>query len=669
MLLILRKSSRVVLVCVLTKDKRQKCDVRRKNFCEKQKKRILEKKSLARNTRQIIIIYSYTTRHKNKPGSVPPSVFVCLSSASLVCVFYFSAMKKATTTTTNEKSENERSGHGDVVRELNLFVGKREGETRKEEEPLLLEEHHGGHLQNARLPPRLPTSDREVKERLRSVNEPICLFGEGKAERRERLKRILLSTKTTGEQEEGVTTTTTTGREEDEEYEDDRSNGETDANSRRRKKRKETFYTEGSALLTRARMRAAKFSLQRARERVLADSKNDKSNNNREKEEKETRATFFNRRRKECANLKRSRFAPVSSVIGDSRPLSAVASLLFEPDEGSVNGLMLASSIKNENDAVEEDFHTESLGVVLSGSWTGAVKVWNVRNSVNKENEDKEEQKEETMKSSDVNISCSSAYTIRASEERITGLAFSPLIGATIDNEDLPAFASASMDGTCALFNFSGKKLASLVGHVGRLAKVKYHPSGTSIATAGYDKTIRLWDANTSQEIFCQEAHSRPSYDCAFNGDGSLLFSTGLDSYARMWDLRSGRCLWTMKGHSKGVTSVSVDVTNSLCVTGGEDNLVKVWDLRKQENAYTIPAHSRLVSSVSFEPKRGCWFSSSSFDGTIKLWSAIDFSLLACLEGHEGKVMDCSLGRAGERRDFPGLIASAGYDRTLKIWK
>ena len=118
-------------------------------------------------------------------------------------------MTKATATTTNEKSENEKSGHGDVVK-MNLFVGKREGETRKEEEPLLLEEHHGGHLQNARLPPRLPTSDREVKERLRSVNEPICLFGEGKAERRERLKRILLSTKTTGEQEEGVITTTTT---------------------------------------------------------------------------------------------------------------------------------------------------------------------------------------------------------------------------------------------------------------------------------------------------------------------------------------------------------------------------------------------------------------------------------------------------------------------------
>lgn len=145
-------------------------------------------------------------------------------------------MTKATATTTNEKSENEKSGHGDVVRELNLFVGKREGETRKEEEPLLLEEHHGGHLQNARLPPRLPTSDREVKERLRSVNEPICLFGEGKAERRERLKRILLSTKTTGEQEEGVTTTTTTTtRDKNEEAKDWAVRG--DANARRRRVR------------------------------------------------------------------------------------------------------------------------------------------------------------------------------------------------------------------------------------------------------------------------------------------------------------------------------------------------------------------------------------------------------------------------------------------------
>jgi WD40 repeat protein len=632
-----------------------------------------------------------------------------------------------TTTRPNDGEVKERN----VVRELNLFVGgkKRREEAKEEAKEVIVVNNNnanddvGGDALSLGVPSSLsvllPTSDREVKERLRSLDEPICLFGEGKAERRERLKKILSSSTTTaaaaaagggGGGGERRINLAGHGEEGDDEDEDGSNGGEADGNHQRRKKRKETFYTEGSALLTRARMRTVKFSLQCAKERVLTDSSNndgglidarseEEGKEKKKENEKERRvALFLNRRRKECADLKKSRLAPVSSVVGDSRPLSAVASILFERHDRSHRGLMLASSIKNESNSVEEDFRTESLGVILSGSWTGAVKVWNVRNSVSREKEEEKEERREGMmrdRSNEENISCILAHTIKASEERITGLAFSPLIMATIENEDLPAFASASMDGTCNLFSFSGRKRASLVGHVGRLAKVKYHPSGTSIATAGYDKTIRLWDANTSQEIFCQEAHSRPSYDCTFNDDGSLLFSTGLDAYARMWDLRSGRCLWTMKGHSKGVTSISVDVTNSLCVTGGEDNLVKVWDLRKQVNAYTIPAHSGLVSSVSFEPRRGCWFSSSSFDGTVKLWSALDFSLLSRLEGHEGKVMDCSLGRVasgggvgggenrktssnssssssddgGERSGFGGFIASAGYDRTLKIWK
>jgi len=601
------------------------------------------------------------------------------------------------------QEEEERN----VVRELNLFVGGKKNKREEEEEEERAKEEHdvnnnhasnvGGNILSFGVPSSLsvlPTSDREVKERLRSLDEPICLFGEGKAERRERLKKILSSSLSAAAATAAVAGT---GNDEDED-EDGSNERETDGtfNRQRGRKRKETFYTEGSAILTRARMHAAKFSLQRARERVLTDINEDTGDIDKGKEEgenskgNEASDTFLNRRRKECAYLNKSRFAPVSSVVGDSRPLSTVASLVLERYDESHHGLMLASTIKNERDSTEEDFNTESLGIVLSGSWTGAVKVWNVCNSFTKESREKEK---DIMlnRSSEDNISCVLSHTVKASEERVTGLAFSPLIMASIGNEDLPVFASASMDGTCSLFSLSGRKRASLVGHVGRLAKVKYHPSGASIATAGYDKTIRLWDANTSQEIFCQEAHSRPSYNCTFNEDGSLLFSTGLDAYARMWDLRSGRCLWTMKGHSKGVTSISVDVTNSLCVTGGEDNLVKVWDLRKQENAYTIPAHSGLVSSVSFEPRRGCWFSSSSFDGTVKLWSTLDFSLLARLEGHEGKVMDCSLGssagrtgKSGKRfssgkfssssysygtSDFGGFIASAGFDRTLKIWK
>lgn len=35
------------------------------------------------------------------------------------------------------------------------------------------------------------TDDSEVKKNLRQLNEPVCLFGEGPAERRRRLKDLL----------------------------------------------------------------------------------------------------------------------------------------------------------------------------------------------------------------------------------------------------------------------------------------------------------------------------------------------------------------------------------------------------------------------------------------------------------------------------------------------
>ena len=549
----------------------------------------------------------------------------------------------------------------------------------------------------------IPTSDEEVKQCLRALKEPIILFAEDKFDRRMRLRRIMMSARKKIDNDDD---------DDDDNNNKRMANDDDDFENTKitQKQKKETFYTEGSVYLTRSRIHLAKFSLQRANERrrrrtttTIDEGETRDDDDDDQTYSLKRREEFLERRRKETEEVTKSLITPISSVIGDSRPLSAVTSFLFQDERGG--GRLTKTSTSNNSGSL--------LGVILSASFTGAVKLWNVSNEskggvlrkkafnssdeektnslVAKNKNDDDDDDDDRKDYDGDNINCVPIYTIKASEERITGLCFSPFATAataesfsSTTTSDLPAFASAAMNGICTVWNFAGKRASTLSGHVGRLAKVKFHPSGSYIATAGYDKTIRLWDVNTSQEIFCQEAHSRAAYDCAFNKDGSLLFTTGLDAYARMWDLRSGRCLWTMKGHSKGVTSVSVDCTNSLCVTGGEDNLVKVWDLRKQKNAYTIPAHSGLVTSVSFEPNRGCWFSTSSFDGTIKLWSALDFSLLSRLDGHEGKVMDCSLGgnngnnfsglrstsESSKSRKFPStLVVSAGYDRTLKIWK
>ena len=60
------------------------------------------------------------------------------------------------------------------------------------------------------------------------------------------------------------------------------------------------------------------------------------------------------------------------------------------------------------------------------------------------------------------------------------------------------------------------KLLHTFTGHLERLARVGFHPSGKVCGTTSFDKTWRLWDVETGQEVLLQEGHSRAVYAIAF---------------------------------------------------------------------------------------------------------------------------------------------------------
>ena len=92
----------------------------------------------------------------------------------------------------------------------------------------------------------VPTSDTQVRERLRHYHEPITLFGEREPDRRARLLHVLIDRH--GKNAVHVSHAPQAPEEDEEEDEE--------------------FYTEGSHDLLIARRRMAAFSLQRAKERL-----------------------------------------------------------------------------------------------------------------------------------------------------------------------------------------------------------------------------------------------------------------------------------------------------------------------------------------------------------------------------------------------------------------
>lgn len=259
---------------------------------------------------------------------------------------------------------------------------------------------------------------------------------------------------------------------------------------------------------------------------------------------------------------------------------------------------------------------------------------------------------------------------------------------------DSTVFVSGGSEGSVHVWRIGHEASLSPVesvkdAHVARIAHVAVHPSGDYFATASFDRTWKLWDMQRPDtELMEQEGHSKEVFAASFHSDGSLLATGGLDTHGRIWDLRSGRSIAVLRKHVKGIYSLGWAPNGHHLASASGDNSVQIWDLRQTQRTalFSIPSHTKLVSGVKFlqntasdaltrpvldendENERlldvsGTLVVTSSFDGTVKVWSADNWVCLKTLRGHADKVMSCDISADGT------TVISTGWDRSLKTWR
>ena len=66
--------------------------------------------------------------------------------------------------------------------------------------------------------------------------------------------------------------------------------------------------------------------------------------------------------------------------------------------------------------------------------------------------------------------------------------------------------------------------------HNALVYSVAFSPDGKTLATAGFDNSVKLWDYATGKEIRTISGHTGPVYAVAFSKDGKTLYSSSLDT-------------------------------------------------------------------------------------------------------------------------------------------
>ena len=176
--------------------------------------------------------------------------------------------------------------------------------------------------------------------------------------------------------------------------------------------------------------------------------------------------------------------------------------------------------------------------------------------------------------------------------------------------------------GDCTVQLWENGKRQQLVHLNGIVASLDWSADGKRLLTGNCgDNTVRLWDAESGDELACGKTKRSATWFVVLSRDGKTALSGAGDKLVHVWEIESGREVGALTGHTGKILALSFARDGIRAASASQDRTARIWNVKLGTEVSVLAGHRKQVVAVALS-QDGELAATASTDRTVRIWNA-----------------------------------------------